>query len=212
MQNLRGAAAAATLRRGEEGGTVIKRIKGLFSRGEEGDQSGLIRRSRTADVARRLERYAEAAGLAQGGAQDAAQELIQREIRERPKVLVVGRGPNFSSRLVEYAVGFAKRMAYEIVAVNCAGFAHGSLQTLSPYQEDLFQEFKGRAASGVELLAASAAEQGVPFRHVVRPDSVGHSVRELEEEIGRVHFVLGEAEATREIGVATSVPVFSLVE
>jgi len=191
---------------------VIKRIKGLFSRSPGDDKEIVVRRKKRTDAIRRLERYAEAAGLAQGGARNAALEIVRRDLQERPKILVVGRGPNFSSRLVEYAVGFAKRMAYEIVAVNCAGFAHGSLQTLSPYQEDLFQEFKGRAASGVELLAASAAEQGVPFRHVVRPDSVGHSVRELEEEIGRVHFVLGEAEATREIGVATSVPVFSLVE
>jgi hypothetical protein len=212
VQNLRGAAAATTLRRGEEGGTVIKRIKGLFSRGEEGDQSGLIRRSRTADVARRLERYAEAAGLAQGGAQDAAQELIRREIRERPKILVVGLGPGFSPRLVEYAVGFAKRMAYEIVAVNCAGLAHRAPQRLSAYQEDLFQEFKGRAARGVEFLAARATEQGVPFQHVVRSDSVEHCVRELEEEIGRVHFVLGEAEATQGLRMAASIPVYSLVE
>jgi len=191
---------------------VIKRIKGLFSRGEEGDQNGLIRRSRTADVARRLERYAEAAGLAQGGAQDAAQELIRREIRERPKILVVGLGSSFSPRLVEYAVGFAKRMAYEIVAVNCAGLAQRTSQGLSAYQQDLFQEFKGRAARGVEFLAARATEHSVPFQHVVRPDSVEHCVRELEEEIGRVHFVLGEAEAIREIGVGNSIPVFSLVE
>jgi len=191
---------------------VIKRIKGLFSRSPGDDKEIVVRRKKRTDAIRRLERYAEAAGLAQGGARNAALEIVRRDLQERPKILVVGRGPNFSSRLVEYAVGFAKRMAYEIVAVNCAGLAHRAPQRLNAYQEDLFQQFKGRAARGVELLAARATEQGVPFQHVVRPDSVEHCVRELEEEIGRVHFVLGEAEATQGLRMAASIPVYSLVE
>ncbi len=191
---------------------MIKRIKGLFSRSPEDDQEIVVRRKKRADAIRRLERYAEAAGLAQGGAQDAAREIIRRDLQERPKILVVGCGPNFSSRLVEYAIGYAKRMAYEIVAVNCGDLLLRSSRELSPYKEALFQEFEGRAATGAELFAARAAQEGIPFRHLVRPDSVGHAVRELEEEIGRVHFVLGEAEAIREIGVGASIPVFSLVE
>jgi hypothetical protein len=205
-------AAATTLRRGEEGGTVIKRIKGLFSRSPGDDKDIVVRRKKRTDAIRRLERYAEAAGLAQGGAQDAAREIVRRDLQERPKILVVGRGPDFSSRLVEYAVGYAKRMAYEIVAVNCAGLADRSPGRLGPSQEELFQEFRDQAAMGVKVLAARAAEEGLPFRHVVRPDSVGRAVRELEEDLGRVHFVLSAVDVTREIGVATSVPVFSLVE
>ena len=65
---------------------------------------------------------------------------------------------------------------------------------------------------GVELFAARAGQEGIPFRHLVRPDSVGHAVRELEEEIGRVHFVLGEAEATQGLRMEASIPVYSLVE
>jgi len=191
---------------------VIKRIKGLFSRSPEDDQEIVVRRKKRVDVIRRLERYAEAAGLAQGGAQDAAREIVRRDLQEPPKILVVGCGPNFSSRLVEYAIGYAKRMAYEIVAVNCGDLLLRSSRELSPYKEALFEEFKGRAATGAELFAARAAQEGIPFRQVVRPYSVGHAVRELEEEIGRVHFVLGEAKAIREIGVGASIPVFSLVE
>ena len=191
---------------------MIKRIKGLFSRSPEDEKEIVVRRKKRVDAIRRLERYAEAAGLAQGGAQDAALEIVRRDLQERPKILVVGRGPSFSSRLVEYAIGYAKRMAYEIVAVNCGDLVLRSSLKLSPYQENLFEEFKGRAAAGVKLFAARAREEGVPFRHLVRPDSVGPAVRELEEEIGRVHFVLGEAEAIREIGVGNSIPVFSLVE
>jgi len=191
---------------------VIKRIKGLFSRSPEDGQEIVVRRKKRADVIRRLERYAEAAGLAQGGAQDAAREIVRRDLQERPKILVVGCGPTFSSRLVEYAVGYAKRMDYEIVAVNCGDLLLRSSGEFSPFRESRFQEFKERAATGAEPFAVRAAQEGIPFRQLVRADSVGHAVRELEEELGRVHFVLGEAEAIREIGVGASIPVFSLVE
>ena len=191
---------------------MIKRIKEFFSRSPGDEKEIVVRRKKRIDAIRRLERYAEAAGLAQGGAQDAALEIIRRDLQERPKILVVGRGPNFSSRLVEYAIGYAQRMGYAIVAVNCGSLDLRSSRKLSPYQENLFQEFKERAATGAKLFAARAAQEGIPFRHLVRPDSVGQAVRELEEEIGRVHFVLGAAEAIRKIGVGNSIPVFSLVE
>jgi hypothetical protein len=200
------------LRRGEEGRTVIKRIKGLFSRDLEDHKDIVIKRKKRADTIRRLERYAEAAGLAQGGAQDAALEIVRRDLQESPKILVVGRGPSFSSRLVEYAIGYAKRMSYEIVAVNCAGLAGGSSGRLGLSQEELFQDFRDQAAMGVEVLATRAAEEGLPFRHVVRPDSVGHAVQELEEDLGRVHFILSAVDVTQELGVAPSIPIFSLVE
>jgi len=184
---------------------VIKRIKGLFSKTD--DEGILVRRSRTGGVARRLERYAEAAALAEGGAQDLAREIIRREIRERPKILVVAHGSTFSTGLVEYAVGLAKRMGYEIVALNCAGVDR---QRSGAHLKELFQDFKGRAAQGVAFLASRASEEGVPVSHVVRPDSVAQCVRALEREMSRLQIVLTEPEATRELGAATSIPVFAV--
>jgi nucleotide-binding universal stress UspA family protein len=183
----------------------MKRIKRLFSK--TGDEDILVRRSRRGGAARRLERYAEAAALAEGGAQDLAREIIRREIRERPKILVVGHGSTFSTRLVEYAVGLAKRMGYEIVALNCAGFDRERSGT---QVKELFGEFKGRAAQGVGFLAGRASEEGVPVSHVVRQESVAQSVRDLEREMSRLQIVLTEPETTRELGAATSIPVFGV--
>ncbi len=184
---------------------MIKRIKGLFSKRE--DEDILVRRSRRGGAARRLERYAEAAALAQGGAQDLAREIIRSEIRERPKILVVAEGSTFSPRLVEYAVGLAKRMGCEIVALNCAGFGEEGPRA---HSKQLFQEFKGRAAQGVAFLARRASEEGVPVSHVVRPDSVAQCVLDLEREMSRLQIVLTEPEATRELGAETSIPVFGV--
>ena len=162
------------------------------------------------DVARRLERYAEAAALAQAGLQDVAQEIIRYEIQERPKILVVGSEDGFSRPLVDYAVGLAKRMKYEIVALNCAPLTTEAPEKHSPYGEELFQEFKARAAKAVELLASRAAEEGVPIRHVVKSGGLSSCIRELEKEVSRLNFVLTESVPTRELGLETSIPVFCI--
>jgi len=157
-----------------------------------------------------LERYAEAAALAQAGLQDAAQEIIRHEIQERPKILVVGSEDGFSPSLIDYAVGLAKRMKCEIVALNWADISTESLEQQSPYRRELLNEFSARAAKAVEPLTSRAAEEGVPMRHVVKLGGLSTCVRELEREISRLNFVLTESEPTRELGLDTSIPVFCI--
>jgi hypothetical protein len=162
------------------------------------------------NLARRLEKYGEAAALAEAGLQDVAQEIIRRELRERPKILVVGSEDGFSRPLVDYAVGLAKRMKYEIVALNCANIATEAAEKHSPYREELLKEFNARAAKAVELLASRAAEEGVSLRHVIKSGALSSCIRELEKEVSRLSFVLTESEPTREMGLETSIPVFCI--
>jgi hypothetical protein len=162
------------------------------------------------DVARRLERYAEAAALAQAGLRDAAQEIIRQEIQERPKILVVGNEDGFSRPLVDYAVGLAKRMKYEIVALNCAPLTTEAPEKHSSYAEELLKEFKVRATKAIELLASRAAEEGIPLRHVVKSGGLSTCVRELEKEVSRLNLVLTESAPTQELGLETSIPVFCI--
>ena len=86
----------------------------------ESDQNrGQRPRSELANSVKNLEQYAEAAGLAQEGHVELAQDLARRMVLEHPKVLVVGAKEGLSSALVDYAIGFAGRMGYEIVALRC---------------------------------------------------------------------------------------------
>jgi len=190
---------------------VIKRLKGRFSKGKGRDKTVQVTSRKRVSVAKRLERYAEAAALAQAGAQDLAQEIIRREIQERPKILVIGHEDGFSRPLVDYAVAFAKRMAYEIVALNCAVMGRGApADGLNSGQSELFQEFQRKAAKGVEFLARRAVEEGVPLQHVVKAGPPDRCLRELEEEVSRLMFVLTETEATLQVGMDRSIPVFCL--
>lgn len=189
---------------------MIKSLIDRLFRKKPGPKRVNISSRKRLDVARRLERYAEAAALAEAGLQDVAQEIIRGEIQERPKILVVGNEAGFSPPLVDYAVGLAKRMKYEIVALNCADIATEAPEKHSPYREELLKEFDSRAAKAVELLTSRAAEEGVAIRHVVRSGGLSSCVRELEKEISRLSFVLTESEPTRELGLETSIPVFCI--
>lgn len=191
---------------------MFKKVKGLFTRGEDGDEGIRLRRTGILEFGKRLERYAAAAALAQGGAQDAARDIVRGELQERPRILVVGNGYTFSPPMVEYAVGLARRLGYEIVALSCAPTRSRTLRGLGPSEKERFEEFRRKAAiRGVELMARRAAEEGVPFQHVVGRGSMGRCIRELEWEVSRLKFVLTEPESTDKIGKETSVPVFSLV-
>ena len=189
---------------------VIKSLIDRLFRKKSGPKRVNISGRKRLGVARRLEKYGEAAALAQAGLQDVAQEIIRREIRERPKILVVGNEAGFSRPLVDYAVGLAKRMKYEIVAVNCADIATEAPEKHSPYREELLKEFKARAAKAVELLASRAAEEGVPLRHVVKSGGLSSCIRELEKEVSRLSFVLTESKSTQKGGLETSIPVFCI--
>jgi len=180
---------------------VIKSLIDRIFRKKSGHKQINISGRKRLDVARRLERYAEAAALAQAGLQDVAQEIIRHEIQERPKILVVGSKDGFSRPLIDYAVGLAKRMKYEIVALNCADIATEASEKHSPYREKLLKEFKAMAAD---------AQEGVPIRHVVKSGGLSSCLRELQKEVSRLNFVLTESVPTQELELETSIPVFCI--
>jgi hypothetical protein len=190
---------------------VIKRLIDRLGRRESWGKGIRLSSRKAASAAKRLERYAEAAALAQAGAQDLAQEIIRGEIHQRPKILVVGSEEGFSRPLVDYAVELAKRMGYEIIAVNCISINHEAGKPLTGDQEKLFMEFRRRAAKGVEAMASRTAELGVPLRHMVKVGLPDRCILELEAEVSRLTFVLTEPEASHQVRLETSVPIFSLV-
>ncbi len=132
-------------------------------------------------------------GYAEAGLPDTAQEMAREAIQERPKILVLGPEGVFSRPVVDYAVGFAKRTGYEIVALSCVSAS-------------------GAAGGGGEALIRRAAEQEVPCRHVVKHGASDHCIREVHDEFRRVEFVITEPEAGFENETEPVIPVFCLSE
>ena len=180
---------------------MIKRLIKRFPwRKKAGNRVQIIKTS----SAKRLETYTMAAAFAEAGLQDAARELLQ----ESPKILVVGQADQFSDPLIDYAIGLAKRMTYEIIALNCASIDFETSKKSEPYQKEMFKNFQASAANGARVFAARAAEEGIPFRHVVEPGNVGSCVQRMERNINRLQFVLKDPESPREVVQDTSIPVF----
>lgn len=180
---------------------MIKRLIKRFPWKKKADNRVQIKKTSSA---KRLETYTMAAAFAEAGLQDAARELLQ----ERPKILVVGNADQFSDPLIDYAIGLAKRMTYEIIALNCAVIDLDTSKKSNPYHKKMFKNFRQNAIRGVMRFAARADEARIPFRHVVESGNVGSCVQRMEREINRLQFVLEDAESAREVVRDTSIPVF----
>jgi hypothetical protein len=188
---------------------MIKRMKQLFS-GKNKD--GFVVKSRKkAAFGEQVDQYAEAATFAEAGLLNEATEIMRRESEERPKVLVVGNQENFSRALSDYAVGFARRMSYDIIALSCLPLGEAeSSKAVDPFRDVLRENFESKASEGVTTLKDKAVEAGVDMRHVVKFGSVDGCMKEVNREFKRVEFVLTEPEAGIEDGRAPAIPVFCL--
>ncbi len=129
--------------------------------------------------------------------------------QSKAKILVVGTEESFSQQLVEYAVWFAKRMEYEIVALNCVPIGHEAPKVLSPYQEELQKEFETAASRGAYLLALRSQSEGVQFQHLVKFGAPDHCIREAHAEVDGLEFVLAEPDACPEVDMEAAIPVFT---
>lgn len=191
---------------------MIKGLKKRLLGRRKGNEGVMAKGQRMSRVAESLERYAEAVAFAEAGMQGVAQEIIRQEVRERRRIVVVGLENNFSRPLVDYAVGLAKRLGYEIVALNCVPVGHTAPKIPSPHPEELCNESECSATEGVRLLMCHAVEEGVPFQHVVAYGPPDRCIRDFQKKVRRIEFVLTEPETSFEEHMEQTVPVFCIAK
>lgn len=188
---------------------MSKRVRPPVSNSNEGEASEVSVRNRQAKTLReRFERHSEAITFAEAGLKDYAQELMRAEKAERAKVLVLGHEDTFSRPVVDYAVGFAERMGYEIIALN----AH-ALRTETPLPEPyctMFrEEFSSKCEKGVDAFRQACEKKGIRFTHVVEFREIDQCIKEVCERMRRVEFVITGPESCPEEGKA-AIPVFCM--
>jgi hypothetical protein len=187
---------------------MIKRLRKPLVEKRWDRQDVRIKGRKLPRVAEILERHSEVVAFAEAGVQDLAQQMIRREVQERKKILVVGSGGAFSRPLVDYALGFAKRMGYEIVALDCVPIGQGARKALNPNRQEIREGLPCKATEGARLLASRAAEEGIPCHHVMKFGTPDRCIRELHGEIRRVELVLTEPEASPDEGVEPAISVY----
>lgn len=189
--------------------TMLKKRKKKIKRKEAAQVS--VKSKKLENLAEIVGRYSEAITFAEAGQQDYAQDLIRREIMERSKILVVGHEGTFSKPLIDYSVGMAERMGYEIIALNCSSIGSSPTKFLSPFKEKISKDFESGAKKGFEPLCKKAEEKGIRCTHIVEFGDLNDCIKKIHKEIRRIEFVLTEPEAAADgEGFSQAIPVFSM--
>jgi hypothetical protein len=150
----------------------------------------------------------EAVAFAEANEHSHAREILREEEKEKKKILVIGSEEGYSDELIQYALGMADRMNYEIVALNVIPVGKRLFNFLA---DNVRAELQSRAQSAAQGFAALAAEKKIPFTHLVRFGDTDKTVKEVHKEKRRVSFILTEPEAVPESQTyRPSIPVFCL--
>jgi hypothetical protein len=183
---------------------VMKKFMGR--RAEKKEQTGEKKETFT----EKLEKTTEAIAFAEAGEHEYAKAVISKEESERQKILVVGGEEGFSDMLINYAIGMADRMEYEIVALNVIPVGKRIFSILDKMEITIdLQDQIDQAAS---LFKTQAEEMNITFRQIVKFGGFDRVIKDAHKEIKRISFVLTEPEYTsiNASGSNAHIPVFSL--
>jgi hypothetical protein len=138
------------------------------------------------------------------------------EGRDRPpevkrKILVVGKGPVFTTGVMDYAVNLAERLGYDLIAMNLNPALDQQVKFFSPYNQRLRAKFAQQARAAWEAVAPALQSQGINCEQVVKFADVAQAVKALNHEVKRIDFVITDAGISdEEITGEIPLPVFSI--
>lgn len=110
------------------------------------------------------------------------------------RLLVIGRESDFSPELIRYALAMSKRMSYQILALNAAGFNNESFKLFPTARDRVCQDFLVISEKNAALFRKAAEKDGVPFVHAVKYSDQDDAIDELRKELGDIDYVVCESE------------------
>lgn len=189
---------------------MLKKIKNMLKRDRSRGEGPVVEQK---DLLReRVEEQMVAASFAEAGLTAAAQDILYEGQLARRKVLVVGREDCISDPVIHYAVGFAERMGYEVVALNVVPLPRGLSGTPAAL-ENVVREYERSCAAALKKLQDLCNARGVSCTHIFKTGTVEDCVREVHEEIKRIEFVISEPDLPEDAlarGEPLVIPVYSL--
>jgi len=147
-------------------------------------------------LTKKMEEVQEAVAFAEAGERESALGLLHEEaIEESPgKLLVIGRESTFSREVIDYSLEMAKRMSYEILALNTTALSSETFKIFSSSHKQLCRDFRTLAQENVKEFRKEAESLGVPFAHVVKFIERDHAVEEINHEFKDIEFVVSDSE------------------
>ncbi|MCB2147832.1 MAG: hypothetical protein KQI81_15240 [Deltaproteobacteria bacterium] len=110
------------------------------------------------------------------------------------RLVVMGRESTFSDEVIDYAIDMARRMSFEILALNSAPLSCDAFSLFSTSRSKLCQEFQSISEKNARAFRQSAEAIGVPFVHVVKFDEPEQALASVQSEYGSIEFVISDAQ------------------
>jgi hypothetical protein len=110
------------------------------------------------------------------------------------RLLVMGRESAFSDEVVDYAIDMARRMSFEILALNSAPLSCDSFNLFSTSRSKLCEEFQSISEKNAIAFRQEADANGIPFTHVVKFDEPDQALASVQREYGNIEFVISDAQ------------------
>jgi hypothetical protein len=143
---------------------------------------------------KKVDDYQEAITFSEAGIQqDRDRSKAMTCVENQGHNLVVAiQNSRFPDDMVDYALEMAKRMNYDIIAVNAASLTREVTEFFSSTQEDLYREFKQVSAEMVRGFKEKSERMGLKFVHVTNFSDIDHAIKDITHECGQVEFVITE--------------------
>lgn len=127
------------------------------------------------------------------------------------KILVVAKGASFTPEVMEYAVNLARRLGYDLIALNLNPALEQRGKFFSPYNLRLRGKFARQARDAWELVGPGLKQQGIHCEPAVGFTGVARAVKDLNHQVKRIDFVITDAGIEgEEITGEIPLPVFSI--
>jgi hypothetical protein len=109
------------------------------------------------------------------------------------KLVVMGRESTFSNEVMEYAIDMARRMSFEILALNSAPLSCASFSLFSTSRNKLCDEFQSISKDNALVFRQNAESNGIPFTHVVKFDEPEQALTSVQQEYEKIEFVISDS-------------------
>lgn len=154
-------------------GTILNRLK-----------------KRTQEIAGKVDKTQEAITFAQAGHPQLEEPAAVSEPAFLGKLLVVGHETMFSQTVIEYALDMARRMSYQIVALNAAPLSCNAFKPFAASQKKLCDEFQQMSVEHVQSFKQAAEKMGIPFTHVVKFSEPEKALEMIQQDYSPIDFVI----------------------
>lgn len=134
-----------------------------------------------------------------------------RSSQVKRKILVVGKDHDFTPEVMDYAVSLAQRLGYDLIGMNLKPELEQPGKFFSPYNQHLRAKFTKQAREAWEQTKTGLQQQGIRGDHVVKFNDVAEAVKDLNQQVKRIDFVITDVGInSEEITGEIPLPVFSI--